>query len=152
AGMVGEVEELGAEIEGIAFRNLELLAQAEVPVEEAGSAHRPDTCASKFPKWLISESVRAAEAGAERVARVVDITVGNAAVDWGRGKLIRANRAARVLQRAARDPSDCDREAGVSAENAAHAPTAKDRVRNRMPIFAECAALANRQFIRARPD
>src|SRR5262249_40798996 len=97
AWMVGEVEELGAEVKEIAFRNLELLAYAKVPVEEARSAHYPDAGAAEFPQRLISESVRAGKAGAGRVSRIIDITVGKIAVNRRLADQIRTNRTARVL-------------------------------------------------------
>src|SRR5215468_10366641 len=49
ARRVGEVEELRAEIEVLRFRQVELLAQAEIPVLESGRAQNPHACRAKSP-------------------------------------------------------------------------------------------------------
>src|SRR5262249_18830739 len=96
AGGVGKVEELGAEFELLGFVDVELLAQAEVPVRVARRANGADAGAAECSQRWFAERDRTGSR-TERVQWVVNVAVRRAAVDGRRADLIRTRRAARVL-------------------------------------------------------
>src|SRR5262249_386723 len=123
-----------------------------VPVKVARRTHRPDARAAELAQWLFRESDRAGQPGAERVERVVDVTIRIVAVDGRLANLVRMDRTARVLQRTASGSRNGDREAGVRADKSGDLPTAHDCVDHRVPVLSERTAFADGQFISARPN